>query len=131
MLAGSSTNVLPFFCPLGFAMPAGMILFSAGMSSSFSVYTRFFFLFMPFLLDSDFVFCSPPGLASDMDFCLRFEMPSGSLPAPLPPPLDFDFDDEDLDEDFDEDLPLGLLPFVEERVGAMFVRECVGVVVLQ
>jgi len=59
-----------------------------------------------------------------MDFCLRLEMPSGSLPAP--PLLDFDFK-EDLDEDLDEDLPLGLLPFVEERVGAMLGRERVGV----
>ena len=37
MLAASSTNFFPFFTPFGFAMPAGIMPFSAGMSSSFSV----------------------------------------------------------------------------------------------
>lgn len=89
------------------------MLFNCGMSNSFSEYTRFFFLLIPFFDDSDFVFCTPPGFASDIDFCLRLEIPSGSLP------LDLGFD-EDFDEDFpDEDLPLGLLPFVDERMGAI------------
>lgn len=37
MLAGSSTKTLPFFWPFGFAMPAGTMEFSLGMSSSASV----------------------------------------------------------------------------------------------
>lgn len=37
MLTGSSTNFLPFFWPFGFAMPAGIMPFNFGMSSSASV----------------------------------------------------------------------------------------------
>jgi hypothetical protein len=81
MLAGSSTNFFPFFTPFGFAIPAGTIPFSAGISNSFSVYTLLFFL--PSLLTIDLVFCAPPGLARLMDFCLRLDMPSGALPAGL------------------------------------------------
>jgi hypothetical protein len=81
ILTASSTNFFPFFTPFGFAMPAGTIPFSAGISNSFSVYTLLFLL--PSFPSIDFVFCAPPGLASDMDFCLRLDMPSGALPADL------------------------------------------------
>jgi hypothetical protein len=80
--------------------------FSAGISSSFSVYTRFFFL--PSLETTLLVFCWPPGLAKDMDFCLRFDMPSGALPVGF---ADFAFgllapDFAGPDLPFDEVLPL-------------------------
>lgn len=111
MLAASSTNILPFFSPFGFAIPAGIMPLRRGISSSFSEYTRFFFLFDEFLDDSDFDFCAPPGLAKDMDFCLRFEMPSGAEP------VGFGFDDF---EDFAElDLPFELLPLTEGLEGAI------------
>ena len=96
-------------------MPAGIMLLSSGISSSFSEYTLFFFLFRLFFVVKDFDFCAPPGLASDMDFCLRFDMPSGSLPAV------FGFA-EDFPEDLPPpDLPFGLFPFVDERIGAIVV----------
>jgi hypothetical protein len=56
----------------------------------------------------DFVFCAPPGLASFIDFCLRFEMPSGSLPPP------------DFDLEAPPDLPLGPpFPLLLGFVGAI------------
>jgi hypothetical protein len=109
MLAGSSTNFFPFLTPFGFAMPAGMMPFSAGMSSSFSVYTLFFFF--PSLVTIDLVFCSPPGLANDSDFCLRLDMPSGALPVGF----DFDFDFENLLE-LPPDFPLAPLLLVDGLV---------------
>ncbi len=63
-----------------------------------------------------FVFCAPPGLASDMDFCLRFDIPSGALPVGLG--LDFDFEPED----FGPDLPFGLLPLAEGFEAAILAR---------
>lgn len=45
-LTRSSTKTLPFFLPLGFCTPTGVMVFSFGMSNSFSVYTRFFLFFM-------------------------------------------------------------------------------------
>ena len=113
MLAGSSTNFFPFLTPFGFAMPAGMIPLSAGISSSFSVYTLFFFL--PSLVTIDLVFCSPPGLANDNDFCLRFDIPSGALPVGF----DFDFDFEDLLE-LPPDFPLAPLPLEAGLVAPIF-----------
>ena len=51
----SSTKTLPFFFPRGFSTPTGVIMFSFGKPSSFSVYTfRFFFFCGPV---ADFVFC--------------------------------------------------------------------------
>lgn len=57
----------------------------------------------------DLVFCAPPGLASDMDFCLRFDMPSGALP------VGFDFGFADLLEP-PPDFPFELLPLTEGLV---------------
>lgn len=48
MLSWSSTKTLPFFLPFGFVTPAGVIMFSVGMPSSASVYTRFFFFLSTF-----------------------------------------------------------------------------------
>lgn len=50
----SSTKTLPFFFPRGFSTPTGVIMFSFGKPSSFSVYTLRFFFCGPFV---DFVFC--------------------------------------------------------------------------
>jgi hypothetical protein len=41
----SSTKTFPFFFPLGFSTPTGVIILSVGMPNSFSVYTRRFFFF--------------------------------------------------------------------------------------
>ena len=85
----------------------------AGISNSFSVYTLFFFF--PSFVNIDFVFCSPPGLASDRDFCLRFDMPSGALP------VGFDFDLEDLLE-LPPDFPLAPLPLVDGLVAPIVAK---------
>lgn len=39
----SSTKTFPFFLPFGFSTPTGVIIFSAGIPNSFSVYTLLFF----------------------------------------------------------------------------------------
>ena len=39
----SSTKTFPFFLPFGFSTPTGVIIFKAGMPSSFSVYILLFF----------------------------------------------------------------------------------------
>lgn len=49
----SSTNTFPFFFPFGKSTPTGVIIFNFGISNSFSVYTRFFFL----VGAMDLVFC--------------------------------------------------------------------------
>jgi hypothetical protein len=51
-----------------------------------------------------------------MDFCLRFDIPSGALPVGLG--LDFDFEPED----FGPDLPFGLLLLAEGFEAAILAR---------
>ena len=49
----SSTNTFPFFFPFGNSTPIGVTIFSFGIPSSFSIYSRFFFL----VGVADLVFC--------------------------------------------------------------------------
>lgn len=65
------------------------------------------------------VFCAPPGLASDMDFCLRFEIPSGALPVGFE-----DFDFGLLAPDLaGPDFPFEPLPLVEGFEAAILEKE--------
>ena len=88
----SSTNTFPFFFPFGNSTPTGVIIFSFGIPSSFSVYTRFFFL----VGAADLVFCCLGGGPLDFFETLLFvfapNVPVFAEPLELLPFLGTDFD---------------------------------------
>ena len=88
----SSTNTFPFFFPFGNSTPTGVIIFSFGIPSSFSVYTRFFFL----VGAADLVFCCLGGGPLDFFETLLFvfapNVPVFPESLKLLPFLGMDFD---------------------------------------
>lgn len=70
----SSTKTFPFFFPFGFSTPIGVIIFNAGISNSFSVYTFLLFFNVGRL---PALFCGFGGRPLPFGF-LDFETPSFS-----------------------------------------------------
>ena len=66
MLSLSSTKILPFFFPLGFCTPTGVIMFKVGRPSSLSVYVRACF-FDVFAFDEPVFECEPGLVCTCLD----------------------------------------------------------------